>query len=170
MRTRRVRATFIAATPMRDATASGVLLSFRPVQARLEVDVIEDFAELGPTLDLPAVDGLGKVLRILRAARIAPPDGAALIDREEKAAELLTRALGTLLALEVRPRNRMRFVAWTDAGVETVEDVVDVVEEPDAYLVVRKQGRFPVRVLREDVVRQQTTSERWYEVTSIERA
>lgn len=167
--TRRVRVTFTSAKPLRDPTTIGVLLTFRPLQARLDVDEIEDLAILGPALDLAAVDGLGKILRILRAARIAPPDGADLIDREDEAVALLERALGTVLALEIRPRSRMRFTAWTEAGVEVVEDVVDVLEEPDAYLVMRKKGRFPVRVPRDQVIRQRTDMERWYEVTSIER-
>jgi hypothetical protein len=64
----------------------------------------------------------------------------------------------------------MRFTAWTESGVETVDDVTEVLEAPDAYLVMRRSGRFPVRVPRENVVRQQTELERWYEVTDIERA
>ena len=38
------------------------------------------------------------------------------------------------------------------------------------YLILRLGGRFPVRLPREQVVRQRTESETWYEVMSIERA
>jgi hypothetical protein len=168
---RRVVATFTGARPLRGEAGAGVLLSFRPRSARLEVDEIQDLALLGPTLDIPVVAGLGKVLRILRAARIAlRADPVELLDQEEDVAALLERAVGTQVALALRPRSRVRFKAWTDAGVETVEDVTDVLEAPDAYLVMRRRGRFPVRVPRSAVVRQLTECERWYEVLDIERA
>ena len=78
--------------------------------------------------------------------------------------------MGTPLAVELRPRSRLRFTAWTESGIETVDDVLEVHESPDAYLIVRNRGRFPVRVPRDQVIRQQTDCERWYEVTEIERA
>ena len=147
-----------------------MILTFQPLQARIEVDRIDDFAFLGPALELPVVDGLGKVLRVLRAARVAVPgDPDCLVDREQEAAALLDRCVGTLVFLELRPRSRTLFRAWTDSGVETIEDVTDVVESPDAYLVMRRRGQLPVRVPRETVVRQSTESERWYEVIDIER-
>ncbi len=121
--------------------------------------------------DLSAVDGLGKVLRILRAARVALPcDARHLIGKEEEVAALLTRAIGTPLLLELRPRSRIRFRAWTEGGLETVDDVTLVRESPDAFLVERLRGRFPVRVPRSEVLRQRTDCERWYEVLGIERA
>ncbi len=179
---RRVRAIFSGATALRadgpgesgrgakPAPECGVLLAFRPERVRLDVDRIEDVAWLGPELDIPSVAGLGKVVRVLRAARVAPPsDVEALLGRADDAVTLLERAVGTPLALELRPRSRVRFTAWTDAGIETVDDVTEVLEGPDAWLVLRQKGRFPVRVPREAVVRQYTESERWYEVIDIER-
>ena len=146
-------------------------LQFRPERRRADVDRIDSEAAIGPELDIPSVAGLGKVVRILRAARIAhPADIEELAGRDELLLDLLERAVGTSLAVELRPRSRMRFTAWTESGVETVEDVTEVLESPDAYLVMRRKGRFPVRVPREVVVRQQTELERWYEVTDIERA
>jgi hypothetical protein len=145
-------------------------LHFRPERRRADVDRIDTEAAIGPGLDIPTVAGLGKVVRILRAARIAhPADIEELAGREELLLGLLERAVGTSLAVELRPRSRMRFTAWTESGVEIVEDVTEVLEAPDAYLVMRRSGRFPVRVPREEVVRQQTELERWYEVTDIER-
>jgi hypothetical protein len=146
-------------------------LQFRPERRRADVDRIDTEAAIGPQLDIPSVAGLGKVVRILRAARIAhPSDIEELAGREDQLLDLLRRAVGTSLAVELRPRSRMRFTAWTESGVETVDDVTEVLEAPDAYLVMRRSGRFPVRVPRENVVRQQTELERWYEVTDIERA
>ncbi len=167
---RRVRATFATVAATQREHGSGVLLGFRPDNRRLGVEQIEDFAQLGPELDLATVDGLGKVLRILRAARIAYPDDARLlIGREERVAELLERAIGTPLLLALRPRSRVRFKAWTEGGVETVEDVSEVLEDSDVFLVLRRQGRFPVRLERSQVIRQRTEYEQWYEVRGIER-
>ncbi len=182
--TRRVRATFTGVDPGRiDSVAEsgarsaggdssvGVYLEFRPAHVRLDVDLIRDFASLGPDLCVPSVEGLGKVLRILRSARIAAPsDPHSLLGDVEAVSSLLERAIGTLLILELRPRSRIRFVAWTEDGIQTIEDVTEVLEAPDAYLVARRRGRFPVRVPRSSVVRQRTELEPWYEVIAIERA
>ncbi|MEE8580389.1 MAG: hypothetical protein V3T33_02270 [Myxococcota bacterium] len=167
---RRVQATLTSVTSVHNEAGRGVLLSFRPNRGRLGVECIEDFAQLGPEFDLAAVDGLGKVLRILRAARIAlDGDPRLLIEGHHEVTTLLERAVGTPLRLALRPRSRIRFKAWTEDRVETVDDVVQVHEASDAFLVVRHRGRFPVRVPRESVVRHQTECERWYEVVGIER-
>jgi hypothetical protein len=125
----------------------------------------------GPRSPSPPFRGLGKVLRLLRAARIvAPRDPLGLVGRADHAAELLGRAVGTTVRLEVRPRTRLRFLAWTERGVETVHDVEEVIEEPDAWVVRRMRGRFPVRFERSAVIRQRIESERWHEIFDIERA
>jgi hypothetical protein len=111
------------------------------------------------------------VLRLLRAARIAAPrDPLGLVGRADHAALLLGRAAGLEVRLEVTPRTRLRFLAWTERGVETVHDVEDVIEEPDAWLVRRLRGRFPLRFERAAVIRQRVESERWHEILDIERA
>jgi hypothetical protein len=168
---RRVAASFEWARPRRSEAAVGVELGFRaPASLLDDAERLEDFADLGPQLCVPAVAGIGKVLRILRAARIAPPrDPLALLGREEDAASLLGRALGARVLLEVRPRSRLRFVAWTETGVEVVDEVADVIEESDVYLVVRRGGRWPVRISRASVVRRRTVRERWWEIVGVER-
>lgn len=168
---RRVRAVFDRVEPVFRDDGVGVELGFRTGAARIETERIDDFADLGPELTVPAVAGIGKVLRILRAARIAAPrEPQALAGRVDEATALLTRALGSRLQLEVRPRSRVRFTAWTESGVETVSDVADVVEGDAEYLVMRRGGRFPVRFAREAVVRRVTETERWFEVIGVERA
>ena len=105
----------------------------------------------------------------MRAARIAPPeDPSALLGDERRAAALLARAVGTDLVLDLQSRSSVRFVAWTEDGVETINDVHEVVETPDAWVVFRRLGRLPVRVPRELVVRQTTEAQRWYEVVGID--
>jgi len=168
--TRRLQATLIGAEPTRRGDEVGVLLDFRPLRIRADLDEIRDFASLGPEPCVSSIAGLGKVLRILRAARIALPDEPRdLLGDEKRAGQLLERALGTPLLLELRPRSRIRFVAWTEQGVETIDNVKEVLETPDDYVVIRWGGRFPVRISREDVIRQKTECERWFEVVDVER-
>lgn len=168
---RRVVARFDHVAAVAEEGCQGVELGFRVTSPRFPADRIDDFALLGPELSVPAVEGIGKVLRILRAARIAAPrDPHALAGRAEEAGNLLERALGRDFALEVRPRSRVRFTAWTESGVETVDDVSDVVESEQGYLVMRRGGRFPQRFERADVVRRQTETQRWFELVGVERA
>jgi len=170
---RRVRALFGGAevAPPDAARHSCALLCFRPERrARIGLARIEDLVALGPQLDLETVAGLGRALRVLRAARVAAPGELEdWVGRDAELLERLQRAAGAPLVLELRPRSRLRFTAWTDAGVETLEDVADVHESPDAWWVTRRHGRFPVRVPRDAVVRQRTDCERWYEVLDIQR-
>lgn len=166
-----VRAVFTDVRPVSEPDAVGVFLGFRPIRTRLDIDHIEDFADLGPELCVPAVAGLGKVLRILRAARIvAPSDKEAFLGEPSLAAESLERAFGASLSLKLRDRSRIRFTAWTEDGIETIEDVAEVIEAEDAYFVTRHAGRFPIRVPRASVLRQQTECERWFEIVDIQRA
>lgn len=168
---RRLGATFTDLDLVREPGREGLDLGFRLGRPRSGEDRIQDFADLGPALTIPAVEGLGKVLRILRAARrIPPPDPLALVGQAEHAAELLEPALGIAVVLEVRPRSRLRFTAWTESGVHTVHDVADVVEAADDYFVLRRGDRVPVRLPRHSVVRRSTELERWYEILDIRRA
>ena len=160
-----------AASPEHPESVSGVALVFRSEGGNRAIGRIDDFACLDETLSVESALGVAKVLRLLRAARIAaPPQVDALKDDPDRAAALLERALGKLVRLEVRPRSRVRFTVWTESAVESVSDVAEVLEDESAYLILRLGGRFPVRLPREKVVRQRTESETWYEVMSIERA
>ena len=167
---RQALARFVDVTPLDEEGRAGAWLGFRPERSRLGVDRIEDFADLGPGLTVPAVFGLGKVLRLLRAARVAPPgDPMELVGRGRVAAEWLERALGTAVRLELRPRAGLRFVVWTEQGVETVEDVEDVLEDESIILVRRLRGLHPVSFDRASVLRRRTERETWHEVLDIER-
>jgi len=150
-----------------------VLLVFEPVSARtrtsLGVTQIDDFADLGPELTIPAVNGIGKVLRTLRAGRIAAPEPSALLGHAHAAAALLARAQRARVVLCLRPRVSTRFVAWTESGVQSVEDVVDVFEQADAWVVAPRHGQL-LRIPRAGVARQLTEAQRWWEVVAIERS
>ena len=92
---RAVHAVFTDARPVSEPERVGVYLGFRPVRTRLEVDHIEDFADLGPEMCVPSVAGLGKVLRILRAARLAvPADREVFLGEARSVAEKLERLDG----------------------------------------------------------------------------
>jgi hypothetical protein len=165
-----VRAIFTDAEPVSGPDEIGVTLGFRPIRTRLDIDRIEDFADLGPEMCVPSVAGLGKILRLLRAARLAAPaNQEAFLGEPLLVAEKLERAFGVTVSLKLRDRSRIRFIAWTEDGVETINDVAEVVEAPDAYFVTRRSGRFPVRVPRSSVVRQLTECERWFEIVDIQR-
>jgi hypothetical protein len=117
MATRRLHSRFVEAAPERRQAGVGVWLRFDPLRSRQDAERIEDWADLGPALTVPAVQGLGKVLRLLRAARIAAPrDPLGLVGQEDHAGELLLRAVGTEVRLTLRPRGRGRGGAGTEPG------------------------------------------------------
>jgi hypothetical protein len=166
---RRVPATFadVAAAP----GSCGVELGFRPLRPDSLPERVHDVADLGPDPSVTTVRGLGKVLRLLRAARLARPgDPRLLLGRPAEAVALLERALGTSVVLRIRARAEVRFLAWTDRGVEAIGEVSEVLEGGDAWLVMRRNGRPPVRVARDAVVRTLTQCDTWYEVLDIQRA
>ena len=170
---RRIEATFTHAAPLVGAERQGVLLVFEPISARtaalLGAERIDDFADLGPELTIPAVSGIGKVLRTLRAGRVAAPEPRELLGRARDAAALLVRARSARVALRLRPRVATRFVAWTESGVQSVEDVIDVFAYPDAWIVTPRSGQ-PLRIERAGVARQVTETLPWWEVIAIEQS
>lgn len=177
---RRVTARLEEATAERPGDRPGVRMRFRPVHAAsaaaLGVRSLEDFADLGAfpagsELSVPVALGVGRVLRILRAARIAgPADPLELVGREERAAELLRRARGRPLCLTLRRRSRLRFLAWGEDGLHVADDLLDVREVADAYLAYPARGGAPLRFARRDVARVSREIAPWYEVVEVERA
>lgn len=161
----------------RPADRPGVRMRFRPEASvrGLGVETLEDFADLGAfpacsELSIPVALGLGRVLRILRAARIAAPaDPLHLVGREECAAALLRRALDRPLRLTVRRRSRLRFLAWAEDGLHVADDLVDVREAPDAYLAYPARGGAPLRFERTGIARVSREIAPWFEVVDVER-
>ena len=126
--------------------------------------------ELGPEPSLEAALGIGKVLRILRVARIAVGAGVPELAGDlPRLLSLLERAVGTELRLVVRRRSRLHFLAWTEAGPVRLEDVSDVEAREDAVVVMLRGARLPRRFPRDQLIRQRTERESWLEVVEILR-
>jgi hypothetical protein len=168
---RRVHAIFTGVKSVEQEDLVGVMLTFEPLRSRIVTETIEDFAELGSDQDVSVVSGVGKVMRILRCARIsAPRTPEAYMDKPTETCALLERALNVELLLELKARSRVHFSVWTENGVETVRDVKEVVELEDGFLAVPFVSAFATFFSRKDIVRQNTEVERWYDVVDIQRA
>ncbi len=168
---RSVHAIFTGVKPVEQEDLVGVMLTFEPQRSRIVTETIEDFAELGTDQDVSAVSGVGKVMRILRCARIsAPRTPDAYMDKPLEACALLERAIGVELLLELKARSRVHFSVWTENGVETVRNVKEVVELEDGFLAVPFVAPFATFFSRKDIVRQNTEVERWYDVVNIQRS
>ncbi len=169
---RNILVTLIGVRQIESGEHLGIVLEYRPYRARLHaLDTIEDFVDLSlGEKTVPTVDGLGKILRILRIARIAPPsDPTILLGQPALAYATLRRAIGIRFRAKLRPRSRIRFIAWTESGMKIIEDVAEVFETQDEYFITRQKGRFPLRIPRKNVVRQKTEVENWWEVLSIQK-
>jgi hypothetical protein len=168
---RRVHAVFTGVKSVEQEDLVGVMLTFEPLRSRIVTETIEDFAELGADQDVSAVSGVGKVMRILRCARIsAPRTPEGYMDKPTETCALLERALNVELLLELKARSRVHFSVWTENGVETVRDVKEVVELEDGFLAVPFVSALATFFSRKDIVRQNTEVERWYDVVDIQRA
>jgi len=168
---RRVQAVFTNVKSVEQEDLVGVMLTFEPMRSRIVTETIEDFSDLGADQDVSVVSGVGKVMRVLRCARIsAPREPEAYIDKPAETCALLERAIGVELMLELKARSRVHFSVWTEHGVETVRDVKEVIELEDGFLAVPFVAAFATFFSRKDIVRQNSEVERWYDVVDIQRA
>jgi hypothetical protein len=148
----------------------GVLLVYAVERPRPQLERVEDFAPLGPPGAVAAVAGCGRVRRLLRSARLALPRAAGdPFASPDALCALLERGVGTRVVLSLRPRSAFVFVAWTETGIESIPGVSQVLDDDDAWVVLR-HGWAPVRVRRQHVVRQRLECQRWWEVAGIEAA
>jgi len=164
---RRILAVLERALTVRDGERCGIALAYRASVRREPELPIVDFLDLREGDHVTAALGLARLLRLLREARLATAGD--WIGRPEAAAERLARAVGREFRLEVAPRSRVHFEAWTEDGALAVADVSEIEADEDAFFVRRLGPHAPVRVARAQVVRRQTTLERWLEVRSVAR-
>jgi hypothetical protein len=114
---------------------------------------IEDRIPLVEDGTLRGVFGVGRLLRILRAGRVAPGDPSALVGDPERAAELVRRCRGAPVTLVVVDRVERELTLWTDAGVERIRGVIDFEEDRDALWVSRRGAHARLRIPRRSLVR-----------------
>ena len=170
--TRRITANFTRAEAVHEKAACGVALYFTPTsRGARDVGGVEDYADLGPELTLASSHGLGTLLRLMRATRVAAPKPAqSMLGEPTATAAKLAPGVGHAVALEIVPRNRILFRAWTEEDAIEIDNVVEVLSDETAYLIARVGHRMPVRILRSSVVRHETVREPWFQIVGIERA
>jgi hypothetical protein len=167
---RRIQAVFLSARAVREEPLCGVDLLFRPTSRGVEESEVHDWADLGPEHTLEAARGLGMLIRLLRAVRLASPRPAEVwLGQPEDVAARLATATSTPVVLEVEPRFRLHFTAWTEDETIEVPDVREVESDDTGFLVRRIGGGLPVRVPRDAVLRHRTERRRWLQVVGIER-
>ena len=88
--------------------------------------------------------------------------------RETWVGELLERAIGTEVRLEVAARNSLLFEVWTEQGVRRIENIRLVDEDANAIWVHRIGGGSPVRIPRDTVIRSRTSSSPWWQVREVQ--
>jgi hypothetical protein len=158
---RRILAVLERVHAVRDGERCGVALDFRA--RRRELPIVG-------WLDLRAGEHVEAALGLARLLREARPSTAGVwVDQPEAAARRLTRAVGREFRLDVVPRSRVRFEAFTEHGALTVADVADIEADETSFFVRRLGPHAPVRVARDGVVRRRTSLERWLEVRSVAR-
>ena len=164
---RRILAVLEHALAVREPARCGVALSYRALLPRAPDLPILDYADLRPDGDVGAALGLARLLRLLREARLSA--AGHWLGEPEAAAQRLGAAIGREFRLEVVPRSRVHFEAWTEDGAIAVADVSEVSADDRAFFVRRTAPHPPVRLERARVVRRHTTLERWLEVRSVTR-
>jgi hypothetical protein len=128
-----------------------------------------DRIPLAPVGELAFVAGVGRWLRMLRAARVHIDGDPYVVCRDvERAAELARRCIGTTLQLVVARRLERSLMLWTDAGVEHLSAVIDFTESADGLWIRRRGGGPMLHVARESLIRFESAMQERLEVVSVE--
>lgn len=128
-----------------------------------------DRIPLAPVGELVYVAGVGRWLRMLRAARVHFDGDPYQVCRDvERAAELARRCIGTTLQLVVARRLERSLTLWTDTGVQHFNAVIDFTESPDGLWIRRRGGGPTLHVARETLIRFESAAQEHLEVVSVE--
>ncbi|MFI5316156.1 MAG: hypothetical protein ACHQ6T_10665 [Myxococcota bacterium] len=128
-----------------------------------------DRIPLAPFGELAFVAGVGRWLRMLRAARVRiDGDPYELCRNAERAAELARRCIGTTLQLVVARRLERSLTLWTDTGVQHFNAVIDFTESVDGLWIRRRGGGPLLHVARETLIRFESAAQEHLEVVSVD--
>jgi urease beta subunit len=128
-----------------------------------------DRIPLAPVGELAYVAGVGRWLRMLRAARVRiEGDPYALCRDVERAAQLARRCIDTTVRLVVARRFERSLTLWTDSGVQHFGAVIDFTESADGLWIRRRGGGPMLHVARDTLIRFETGSQEHLEVVSVE--
>lgn len=130
---------------------------------------LTDRIALAPDGELAYVAGVGRWLRMLRAARVRIDGDPYQICRDvARAAELARRCIGTTLELVVARRLERTLTLWTDSGVQHLGAVIDFAESGDGLLIRRRGGGPLLHVSRETLIRFESSAQERLEVVSVD--
>jgi hypothetical protein len=130
---------------------------------------LTDRIALAPFGELAFVAGVGRWLRMLRAARVRIGGDPYEICRDvERAAALARRCIGTTLDLRVARRLERTLTLWTDTGVQHFNAVIDFTEDADGLWIRRRGGGPHLHVARETLIRFECASQEHLEVVSVD--
>jgi len=128
-----------------------------------------DRIPLAPVGELAYVAGVGRWLRMLRAARVrVQGDPYALCRDVERAAALARRCIDTTLRLVVARRFERSLTLWTDTGVQHFGAVIDFTESADGLWIRRRGGGPLLHVARDTLIRFESASQEHLEVVSVD--
>lgn len=152
-----------------DASLEGPVLMLRYAPRGGRPAEIEDPILLDPAGEMATVYAVGRLLRILRAARVrVPSDPYALAAEPERALALARRCLGTPLILHTRRRLERVLVVWSESGVERFRGLVDFDETSEGLLIRRRGGGARMLIRKSEIIRYETSSEEEFVVQSVE--
>ena len=152
-----------------DARPELAALAVRYAPVRGWPSELVDRIALAPEGELAFVAGVGRWLRMLRAARVRVEGDPYHICRDvERAAELARRCIGVTLELVVARRLERTLTLWTDTGVQHVGAVIDFTESSDGLYIRRKGGGPLLHVARETLIRFESAAQEHLEVVSVD--
>jgi hypothetical protein len=130
---------------------------------------VEDRVQLSAHGDMATIHAVGRLLRLLRAARVrAPNDPYRLVHDRERALGLARRCVGASVQLRLARRLTRVLTIWTESGVQRIRGLLDCIETADGLAVLRREGRGTLHVSRRDLIRYETTTEEDFVVAAIE--
>ena len=150
-----------------EVDGAGLIIRFNPTSGRPHE--IVDRIPLAPEGEMPAVYGVGRVVRILRAARVpVPSEPYRYMADPERAAALLQRCNGAVVHLHVARRMERVLTLWTEEGIERIRGVLDFFEDREGLSVRRRNGESVLVFSRKKLIRYEASSQEFFEVVSVE--